>query len=260
MESVNEVKQQLSARARSVTLDELAGEGRTRVPVIRAEHIAQMIREAVHAAIDGSGLLNPREVDALVERGCAEFRDALGQREQELQSARESEARLNATEREVAVLKARCAALTQDSVLSRSELQQVQDELEAARASSLGGSQPDVDSSELIAALAREVAALRESVNQRMVAPLGGQPHSADFEVAFDKLASKLGDRLDTFGKKLGLGNAIGVDAQVNIGSIFDDDGATDLESNMQDIQPHQQVGGSIAENLAKLRALKADG
>ena len=52
MESVNEIKEALSARSRTATLDELASEGRKRVRLIRAEHVAAMISEAVHAAIE----------------------------------------------------------------------------------------------------------------------------------------------------------------------------------------------------------------
>ena len=52
MESVNEIKEALSLRSRTATLDESRSEGRKRVRLIRAEHVAQMISEAVHAAIE----------------------------------------------------------------------------------------------------------------------------------------------------------------------------------------------------------------
>ena len=85
MESVNEIKEALSQRSRTATLDELRGEGRKRVRLIRAEHVAQMISEAVHTAVDQSGLVSPEEVDQLVAKSRAEFKNILKEREQEAQ-------------------------------------------------------------------------------------------------------------------------------------------------------------------------------
>ena len=68
MESVTKIKEELSARSRTATLDQLASEGRKRVRLVRAEHIAQMISEAVHSAVEQSGLLDQQEVDRLVEQ------------------------------------------------------------------------------------------------------------------------------------------------------------------------------------------------
>ena len=56
METVKDVKDALSARSRTATLEQLASEGRKKVRLIKAEHVAAMIHAAVHSAIDGSGL------------------------------------------------------------------------------------------------------------------------------------------------------------------------------------------------------------
>src|SRR5688572_19219466 len=111
MESVNEIKEALSARSRTATLDELKNEGRKRVRLIRAEHVASMITEAVHSAIEQSGLVAPEEVEKLVEKSRNEFRSILKEREQELQKAQENEQALAEKEEELEQLRARLAQL-----------------------------------------------------------------------------------------------------------------------------------------------------
>ena len=55
--------------------------------LIRAEHVATMIREAVHTTIEHSGLLAPADVEKLVDKSRTEFRSILKEREAELQRA-----------------------------------------------------------------------------------------------------------------------------------------------------------------------------
>jgi hypothetical protein len=94
MESVTDIKQALSERSRTATLDELRNEGRKRVLLIRTEQIAAMINEAVHAAIEKSGLIAPEQATQLVENSKKEFRAILKEREQEVQRAHEIEDQL----------------------------------------------------------------------------------------------------------------------------------------------------------------------
>lgn len=107
MESVNDVKQALSARSRTATLDELRNEGRKRVRIIRAEHVASMITEAVNAAVEQSGLIDPEEVKKLVDKSRQEFRSILKEREQEVQETNDAQEQLEARDREIAELKQR---------------------------------------------------------------------------------------------------------------------------------------------------------
>jgi len=262
MESVNEIKEQLSACSRTATLDELANEGRKRVRLIRAEHIAQMISEAVHAAVEDSGLVGQEEVDALVAKSREEFQNVLREREQELQEARENEAQLEASEQQVAELNGRLDELTQALALSQSELQQVKDELDEARqeVATDDEAQPQAGvPPELMMSMMQELANLKASVAQQPTQP-ADQQGGPDFAAALDKLAGTLNDRLDTFGKKMGISSAVGGDAPVDFGSMFKDDGADDLESNMDNIQVKQKAAGGIAANLAKLKKLKGGG
>lgn len=261
MESVNEIKEQLSARSRTATLDELANEGRKRVRLIRAEHIAQMVSEAVHAAVEESGLLDRDAVDALVEKSRAEFRTVLREREQELEVARENEAQLEASERDFEALQARFQSLTQELALANSELQAVRDELENAQraAQAAAEEQPGVPA-DVMRSMIQELAEVKASVAQQAAPGQESPQGGADLTAAFDKLAGALNDRLDSFGKKMGISAAVGGDAPVDLGSVFESGGDADLESNMDNIKVKQKAAGGIAANLAKLKKLKGGG
>ena len=121
MESVNEIKEALSLRSRTATLDELRSEGRKRVRLIRAEHVAQMISEAVHAAIEHSGLLGQEEVDVLIEKSRKEFKGILREREQELQATREVEEKLEQKEHELSEIKSRFSELGRALAATRAD-------------------------------------------------------------------------------------------------------------------------------------------
>ena len=134
MESVHDIKEALSARSRTATLDELANEGRKKVRLIRAEHVASMISEAVHAAIEQSGLIAPEAAEQLVEKSRQEFRSILRQREQEQQQAHANEVALAQRDREIVELQARLAELSQALAATRQELDAARAESEQAHA------------------------------------------------------------------------------------------------------------------------------
>lgn len=130
MESVNKIKEALSQRSRTATLDQLRNEGRKRVRLIRAEHVAQMISQAVHQAIKQSGLIKPAEVDNLVEKSRSEFKKILNEREQELQGSRDVAERLEQSEFELTEIKSRFATLTEELAAKRVKLEQANSRLE----------------------------------------------------------------------------------------------------------------------------------
>jgi hypothetical protein len=156
MESVNEIKEALSARSRTATLDELRNEGRKRVRLIRAEHVAAMISEAVHSAIEQSGLIAPQEAEKLVEKSRQEFRSILREREQELQRAHDNEEALAEREQQLAALRASFAerdhelnelrdrfdALSQSLAAVRHELEDAHAEIDQLRAAPVAAPAP----------------------------------------------------------------------------------------------------------------------
>ncbi len=271
MESVNEIKEALSARSRTATLDELRSEGRKRVRLIRAEHVAAMITEAVHAAIEQSGLIAPEEAQRLVEKSRTEFRSILREREQEAQRAHDVEESLASREREL-------SELQQQFERTANELQEAQAELYRLRAQfdSLPERQPAVaapvqaaapvqvaagPSSDLLMSLVQELANLKanmmtQQAQERAPAAASG---GADFSAAIEKLAGGLNDRLEKLGRKMGVSGAVESDAPVDFGGMFKDSGK-ELESNMNNIEVKQKAGGGIAANLARLKKLKGGG
>ncbi len=134
MESVNKIKEALSQRSRTATLDQLRNEGRKRVRLIRAEHVAQMISQAVHQAIKQSGLIKPGEVDDLVEKSRTEFKKILGEREQELQGSRDIAERLEQTELDLTETKSRFRSISDELAGERAKLEQANHRLQKASA------------------------------------------------------------------------------------------------------------------------------
>jgi hypothetical protein len=109
METVNDVRDALSARSRTATLEELASEGRKRVRLIKAEHVAAMISAAVHSAVEQSGLIPKEEVENLVERSREEFRTMMRDRQSEIRRLEELEDLVRAREEELAQVRAELA-------------------------------------------------------------------------------------------------------------------------------------------------------
>jgi hypothetical protein len=109
METVNNVKEALTARSRTATLEELRSEGRRKVRLIKAEHVAALITAAVHAAIEQSGLIPQDEADNLVAKSRQEFQSILTERAAETQHYAEIEDRLREREVEIEQLKAQLA-------------------------------------------------------------------------------------------------------------------------------------------------------
>ena len=85
-----------------------------------------------------------------------------------------------------------------------------------------------------------------------------GAPVTGELSAALDKMASNLNERLDKFGKKIGVSSAVDA-ADVNLDLLFNDD-VQDLESNMDSVEVKQKTGGSIASNLERLKKLKGGG
>lgn len=279
MESVNEIKEALSARSRTATLDELRSEGRKRVRLIRAEHVAAMIAEAVHAAIEQSGLIAPEEAEQLVEKSRQEFRSILREREQEAQRAHEVEvslaerdAQLAERERELAELKHRFDETAKALAHLRSELECVQGEyvaLQQQHAEMMIAPPPAAPvapaaaavPNDLLLSLVQEMATLKANLMTQQTQERAPTQASggAEFSAAIEKLAGSLNDRLEKLGKKMGVSAAVEGDAPVDFGGLFKDTGK-ELESNMDNIEVKQKAGGGIAANLARLKKLKGGG
>jgi len=224
------------------------------VRLIRAEHIAAMVSDAVHTAIKESGLIDPDEHERLVERSRAEFQTILREREREAQHARDVEERLQARERELVDLKHRLEELATALSAARAEADRAREQAEASQGAAPAGMPA---SGELLMTLFQEMATLKAGMAQQVqqAAPQA----SGDLTAALDKLTSSLNDRLESFGKKMGISAAVESDVPTDLSGLFK--GADQvLESNMDDVKIKQRAGGGIAANLARLKKLKGGG
>lgn len=265
MESVKDIKEALSARSRTATLDELRSEGRKRVRVIRAEHIAAMVSEAVNAAIEQSGLVAPAEVTRLVEKSRQEFRSILKEREQEVQRAHEIEDTLAERDGQLAELQKKYEAASLALAEAENALAELRSDAPSAPRTAPSAmsatAQPAVagaPSGDLLMSMVQEMANLKASLMQREAqerAPAA--PAGVDFTAAIEKLTGSLNDRIEKIGKKMGVSAAVESDAPLDFGGLFKDDGGSSLESNMDNIEVKQKAGGGIAANLARLKKLK---
>lgn len=272
MEPTTDIKEALSTRARTATLDELRNEGKKRVRVVKAEHIAAMIEEAVHNAIEHSGFVAPDEVEKLVDRSRQEFRAILKQREAEVERAHEAQETLAARDQELADLRQQLDALQQSLQATEQALgearaaqaaeQAVQKAVEAAEAASAPAVAPaPAANAELLMSLMHEMANMKAALQSQQAQPQAAQPAAAgvDVSAAIEKLAGSLNDRLEKLGKKMGVSAAVGGDQPLDLGGLFKDDGPA-VESNINTIESKQKAAGGIAANLARLKKLKGGG
>lgn len=262
METVHDIKEALSARSRTATLDELRSEGRQRVRVIRAEHIAAMVTEAVNAAIERTGLLPPDEVDRLVESSRQEFRTILKEREAQARQAEAVAEALEQRDSELAASQRRADELAAALAAVQGELDSVRDELASAQQAArqqpqaVAPAQPAAGASpDLLMAMMQEMANMKASLMTQHQQPQAAAP-GLDLGAAIDKLAGSLNDRLEKFGKKIGISAAVEVEAPKDFSGLFRD-ADLKVESNIEQVQVKQTSGGGIAANLAKLKKLK---
>lgn len=275
MEPTNDIKEALSTRARTATLDELRSEGKKRVRVVKAEHIAAMIEEAVHNALESSGFVAPDEVEKLVDRSRQEFRAILKEREVEAQRGIDAQEALAAREQDLVELRQQLASVRQALQATEQSLvearaaqaaaeqaaeQAVQQAVEAAETASAPIAAPAV-SSDLLMSMMHEMANMKAALQAQQAQPQAVQPATAgvDVSAAIEKLAGSLNDRLEKLGKKMGVSAAVGGDQPLDLGGLFKDDGPA-VESNLNNIESKQKAAGGIAANLARLKKLKGGG
>ncbi|MHC5064631.1 MAG: hypothetical protein ACYTG5_11735 [Planctomycetota bacterium] len=231
MDSICQVKEALSARSESTSLDELKSKGRKKVRVIRAEHIASMIQEAVQRAVSESGLVSPEDAEHLVEKSREEFKALTVERQREHAELADLRQQLETAQARV------------------SELEGMAGEGTAMA----GGESPSMD---MMMRLMSEMANIKANMGQ---GGGGGEGAEQGLMGALDKLTASMNDRMDKFGKKLGVSSAVDV-GEANLDGLFKHVDEVELESNMDDVKVKSKQGGGIAGNLARLKKLKGGG
>ncbi|MCB9871740.1 MAG: hypothetical protein H6836_05040 [Planctomycetes bacterium] len=278
-QSTSEFKVALAERQRE--LDE-SRQMRERLEALTQEHERVLVEQQEQADVARQAKC---ELDSLRE----EHQQVLGQRQQQLDEARQVRDRLEVLTREhqqlldaqqgedrqaeqarqqVAALDAEyqrvCreleAAVARIEVLTQEvkTAQQVQQALAAARAPA---PQPESHTTELMLRMMAEMAEVKASMAHARAATPSAAPdgQSGNVSAALDKIASSLEQRLETFGKKIGISAAVD-SKQVDFGALFKQEQDVKLESNMGDVQVKQKKGGGIGDTLEKLKKLKGGG
>ncbi|MGE0144633.1 MAG: hypothetical protein AB7I19_16685 [Planctomycetota bacterium] len=83
MGSIEQVKEALSAKARTTSIDELRERGKKQVRIIRAEHVAAMVAESVERALADSGMVPQEDLDRLIAKSRQEFAELNRERQHE---------------------------------------------------------------------------------------------------------------------------------------------------------------------------------
>lgn len=101
MDSIRQVKAALAARSTTQSLEELQSQGRRRVKVIKAEHVASMIEESVQRSLADDHRIPQEDVDALVEKSRTEFATVVAERQAEHAALEEARRRVELLEQQV---------------------------------------------------------------------------------------------------------------------------------------------------------------
>jgi hypothetical protein len=130
------------------------------------------------------------------------------------------------------------------------ELARVQGERDAAVAARGAGGG---NSNEVALQLLQQFAAMQGQQANAQSGAMG-----AELSNAISQLSSTLNERLEKFGRKMGISGAVEA-GPVSYEGLFKGEGEK-LESNMDSIEVHKKKAGGIAANLEKLKKLKGGG
>ncbi len=237
MESLGQVKHDLVARAESATLDDLEQRGRSKVRVLRAGQIVEVVDQAISRAVDSSDLIPRDEVEVLVEQARGEVHLELDDRTRELDALRaELEEQKGAAD---------------SSEEHRAENERLKTELESAN--------ERLAHFEALFPGGTPAAAAAAPTPQAPPEPPQVDTSAASNALAsaVDQLQEAMNDRLDNMSKKLGISTAVEAD-EVQLDKLFaSDDGDEPTESNIDDMQVKKTTSGGIGANLERLKKLK---
>ncbi len=117
--------------------------------------------------------------------------------------------------------------------------------------------------SDLMLLLMSEVAELKASMVAQALAKPGTPGAAAGndqaLSAAIDRLAGTLNERLEKFGKKIGISGAVDAPS-VKLDGLFSKDHDKPLESNIDTVELKKTQGSGIGANLKRLKKLKGDG
>ncbi|MGA0869702.1 MAG: hypothetical protein ACO3UM_12305 [Planctomycetota bacterium] len=280
MESIQDVRQALSARAETRSLDDLGKGGRQRVRVIRAEHVGEMIEAAVQRAVAESGLISREEADRLVARSREEFSAVHAERQRDAEDLVRTRRDLQEADRRREALTRQLASVEEDLASVESERDEARTratlaegaksvaeervaELEAAlaearRAVELFEAAPPASAAPVTTASSAIEPTEAQSV-EPAATPVQGAANPDALTQALERLTSSMNERLEKMGRKMGISSAVEAD-QSSLDGLFANLDEQRVESNFDAVEVKQRQTGGIAANLARLKKLKGGG
>ncbi|MGA0059041.1 MAG: hypothetical protein ACO3RU_05585 [Planctomycetota bacterium] len=277
MESIQDVREALSARAETRSLDDLGKGGRQRVRVIRAEHVGEMIEAAVQRAVAESGLISREEADRLVARSREEFSAVHAERQRDAEE-------VVRTRRDLQEANRRREALTRQLASVEEDLASVESERDEARTRATLAEGAKSVAEERVAELEAALAEARRAVElfeaappapvttassaiepteaqsvEPAATPVQGAANPDALTQALERLTSSMNERLEKMGRKMGISSAVEAD-QSSLDGLFANLDEQRVESNFDAVEVKQRQTGGIAANLARLKKLKGGG
>lgn len=135
MGSIEQVKEALSAKARTTSIDELRERGKKQVRIIRAEHVAAMVAESVERALADSGMVPQDDLDRLIAKSRQEFAELNRERQHEHEQMQRMRDELVAAEQRILDMDERMLDLERQVQRSEGLLPQL--DIQAARIAEL---------------------------------------------------------------------------------------------------------------------------
>ena len=248
MDSKQEVMASLEAKARQKSIDDLKAKGKTKVKVIRAKDIANLIQQAVQRALQDSDMLPQEQVDELVEKSKAEFRDLQRKWQQHEQTDHEKD-------REIQELRSQLAEAQQALSAAQSAAQGAPAAGgEAAQAAPAG-----IDPNTMMLKMMEQLMDLKTQAAAPVQAPQGGGSSEDALASKLDAIVGSLDKKLESFGKKMGV-SAASDTGEVDLGNLFDSSMDVEMESNMDTVELEKRESGGIAANLERIKKMKGGG
>jgi DNA mismatch repair ATPase MutL len=256
MDSKQTVMATLEATAKQKSIDDLKAKGKTKVKVIRAKDIANLIQQAVERALQDSDMLPQGQVDELVEKSKAEFRDLQRKWQQHEQTDHDKD-------HEIQVLKSQLAEAQQSLSVALAAAQSAP--AAAAPAAAPAAADPaqaapaGIDPNTMMLKMMEQLMDLKTQAAAPVQAPQGGGSSEDALASKLDAIVGSLDKKLESFGKKMGV-SAASDTGEVDLGNLFDSSLDVEMESNMDTVELEKRESGGIAANLARIKKMKDGG
>ncbi|PIE23478.1 MAG: hypothetical protein CSA62_07625 [Planctomycetota bacterium] len=270
MEASSDVLASLEARAEERSLADLEKRGKKTLRVIRKREIAALLQEAVERAVEKTGLVPPEQVEELRERSQKEFADLKEEWQNERCEHAKLEARVQEEQERAQELEEVASSLREELDEAQQRIGELEAQVSAQQQAPVAAAQEsaaaqeapsfagggDSASAMLMMKMMEEIQTLKAQAQGTQASAAAPAPADDGLASKLDQLVSGLDKKLESFGKKMGISAAVD-NAEVDYSGLFEKDGASNVETNMGDVEVEKRKGGGIAANLERMKKLR---